>query len=339
MGKLYLRISNYGPDALQSVPVTVYCGGVVIDLTSGSANTIPRTSQGTFNVTLAPGQTHEFPTQIDLDLNAFKYGITCEVVVASDAATDPVPSNDIYNESIELQGQAQPVQADLAVTDIISEKSQWGVYIQCRITNNGPDAVQNVPVPWVFTVTTSGEPPSTPVNDTETVTLQPGQFTTVYAELIFGVDLGFQITFQISLPSSLLDPYPGNNSYTEQFGSFKPPTYADLALTDIFPQKLPQGDVYCRITNRGPDALQNAIIQLITDVTTHPYQGNSYLTPGPANFGTVTLQPGQTAEFDTGVSVDTANNWYEIECYIGLIEGVDPDSSNNIYSEEIGSPP
>jgi len=331
VGKLYLRIGNFGPDSLQSVPVMVYCGGVVIDLISGSATNIPRTLQSTFDITISPGQTQEFPTQIDLDLNAFKYGITCEVVVASDAVTDPVPSNDIYNESIELQGQARPAQTDLAVTDIFPQSLPQGE-VFCRITNNGPDALQNASV-QLYTHVITDTNPSGVINlaSSLTVTLQLGETREFDTGMSVDTTIqGYEITCQVALPQ---DPNPNNDSYSEKIEILQ----FDLAVTDIFPDNLPNGNVYCRITNHGPDALQNASVLLTTNIVFYNV-AEGYIYKAGATSISVTLQPGETGVFDTGYDVvDADHSWYSFSCFVSAMSGLDMEIANDGYSEEIGS--
>ena len=337
MGKLHLHITNNGPDTLNGVPVTIYCGGIATDITSGAKTSVPAASQGTFNITIAPGQTHEFPTQIDLDLDQFAYDLSCEVVASYDVLTDPAPGNNVYSEHIELLPQVQITSADLAVTDIFPDSLPQGE-VYCRITNNGPDALQNATVQLVTLVLYHplDMTATSPINSIS-VTLQPGE-TGVFDT---GVTVDttthwYEITSQITLP--LIDPDSSNNSYSEQIGTQQEQIIqADLAVTDIFPDSLPDGNVFCRITNNGPDALQNATVDLVTYRT---------FNPDPQNFGTsyiaksltVTLQPGETGIFDTDWDVTTSLWPIEFVCDISLFL-LDPDTSNNSYTEIINTSP
>jgi hypothetical protein len=341
MGKLHLHITNHGPDTLNAVPVTVYCGGVATDIASGATTSIPAASQGTFNITIAPGQTHEFPTQIDLDLNQFAYDLSCEVVASSDVLTDPVPGNNVYSEHIELVPQVQIAQADLAVTDIFPQSLPQGE-VYCRITNNGPDALQNALVGLQTVAIIHTYNPGDPTRSAAsygviTVTLQPGQ-TSEFPTGIGVTDTTkywYEFTSQVSWSS---DPDSSNDSYSEQIGTPQTQiTQADLAVTDIFPDSLPDGSIFCRITNNGPDALQNATVDLVTSRT---------FNPDPQNFGTsyiaksltVTLQPGETGIYDTDWDVTTSLWPIEFVCDISL-PLLDPDTSNNSYSEIINTSP
>jgi hypothetical protein len=177
---------------------------------------------------------------------------------------------------------------------------------------------------------------TSPINSVN-VTLQPGE-TSVFDT---GVTVDttthwYEITCQITLP--LIDPDSSNDSYSEQIGTPQTQiTQADLAVTDIFPDSLPDGSIFCRITNNGPDALQNATVDLVTSRT---------FNPDPQNFGTsyiaksltVTLQPGETGIYDTDWDVTTSLWPIEFVCDISL-PLLDPDTSNNSYSEIINTSP
>jgi hypothetical protein len=332
-GEVYCRITNNGPDVLQNTTVELETD--VVEFTDPS-QLLVYSHTTSLTVTLQPGETREFDTGLSVNTsNNRRYSVSCEI---TSALLDPNPGNNLYLELIESPNQAQPVQADLAVTDIFHQVSPVGK-IYCRITNNGPDALQNVTVQLVTVLVFSGFPPNSPITNPVTVTLQPGQTGTFDTGLGLLTPISFQITCQISLPSSLLDPDTGNNSYSEQFGSQVHIIQADLAVTDIFPDSLPNGNVFCRITNNGPDALQNATVQLVTYVTAFPLPSGNVIpeTSHTINI-TVTLQAGQTGEFDTGVNVDTDNYWYYVTSEV-ILPLLDPIQGNNIYTEQVGSPP
>ena len=348
VGRLYLRITNNGPDTLQGVPVTVTCGGTATDVTSGALTTIPNAPQGTFSITLAPGQTQAFPTQIDLDLNSFDYDMTCTVSATSGSGDffDPDPGNNTYTEEIDALSQGAPT-ADLAVTDLFPHHLPMGK-LHLRITNNGPDALQAVPVTvycgGVATNLASGATTSIPSASQGTfdITIAPGQTyefpTQIDLDLnTFKYDLSCEVR---AASDAFTDPVPGNNLYNECI-DISPQAHfiqADLAVTDIYPEGQPLATIYCRITNHGPDALQNATVRLDTNMIS--------VTSGveiihPDSVFTVTLQAGETGVFDTGYVLDVLDlniNSYEVTCYVTSTI-LDPVSSNNSYSETFPSPP
>ncbi len=111
---------------------------------------------------------------------------------------------------------------------------------------------------------------------------------------------------------------------------------ADTAPTDLFPQNLPQGKVYVRITNNGPDTLTNASVQLVcTGVATAYVDGAKSAMPVARQSITVNLNPGQTTEFDTGISIDTTQYWYVLTCNLERPDYHDPNPTNESYSETI----
>ena len=101
-----------------------------------------------------------------------------------------------------------------------------------------------------------------------------------------------------------------------------------------------QGDVYVRITNNGPDALNNATAGLNCTAVIHTYKlGDPTTTAGSSSAITVTLQPGQTKEFHSGIGiVDSTQYWHEFTCEVNL-PLFDSNVGNNKYSETIPPPP
>lgn len=117
------------------------------------------------------------------------------------------------------------------------------------------------------------------------------------------------------------------------------PPGADLAVVDLYADNLPQGQVWATIANNGPDSLVNAGVDLTCDAVQQP---KFCVVPGPClpiaflslNQIVVSLDPGQTANFDTGIAVDALSFDYTVTC--GLSTTVpDPDVANNSYSEAI----
>lgn len=110
---------------------------------------------------------------------------------------------------------------------------------------------------------------------------------------------------------------------------------ADLAVTDLYPDTLPQGKVFLRITNHGPDNLTNAEITLQCSQSYTPVSGlggGSGTTP-PLTIKNFTLPAGQTIARDTGLTVNTNQYKYRFTCSVSF--PLDPKSANNTYSENI----
>ena len=346
-GKLYFRVTNNGPDTLQGAAVTVTCGGIATSVSSGVTTSIPAAAQGTFVVTLAPGQTQSFATQIDLDLNNFEYDLSCEVAAASAGFADPDISNNVYTEHIDAVVAGLP-SADLAVTDLFPQHAPEGK-LHLRITNHGPDTLTGVPVTvWCggqATDIASGAKISIPSSfqGTFNITIAPGQTHEFPTQIDLDLNkFTYDLSCEVVGDSTVFtDSNPGNNTYTEHIEALAQAQIisADLAVTDLFAQSLPSGDIYCRITNNGPHAIQNALVGLQTTAIIHTYNlGDPTTSVASYGIATVTLQPGQTSEFLTGIGVtDSTKYWYEFTCQVSWAS--DPDHSNDSYSETIPPPP
>jgi hypothetical protein len=113
------------------------------------------------------------------------------------------------------------------------------------------------------------------------------------------------------------------------------PWTTDLALTDLYPDKLKNGTVYGRITNRGPGTCKNVQIQFSCSWVETAYNAKFGLNKsiGPRNLTITSLSPGQTASFSTYITVDITQFSYEMECEI-LVPFNDPNIANNKYPEK-----
>jgi len=110
-----------------------------------------------------------------------------------------------------------------------------------------------------------------------------------------------------------------------------PSATADLVLTDLFPKKLPVGDVYASITNHGPGKVKNTDIDLSCSLEVIPYQGppTTHQAGGPVS---VSLSRGQTAELPTGITIDISQAVFDITCTIQA-PLYDPDLVSNKKSK------
>jgi hypothetical protein len=117
------------------------------------------------------------------------------------------------------------------------------------------------------------------------------------------------------------------------------PTQVDLAVTDLFTDNWPLGEIYVRVTNNGPGSLSdvgNNLLQFA--IIVHPYSGAPQNVQGPSTTLTLSLIPGETKAYRTYISVDGVNNWYEISCELVPVTA-DPVPGNNTYSEMFPPPP
>jgi hypothetical protein len=113
------------------------------------------------------------------------------------------------------------------------------------------------------------------------------------------------------------------------------PSGVDLAITDLYSQNLPKGDVYARITNHGPGALSNVMVDLSCTVDRTDYATgfkSSVAKSYPAT-ATLDLKAGETKAITTKIMVDTTGHWYEFVCTVSAQGTSDPKAGNNSYTE------
>jgi hypothetical protein len=111
---------------------------------------------------------------------------------------------------------------------------------------------------------------------------------------------------------------------------------ADVAVTDLFPDNLPQGVVYVRITNNGPGSLSGRRVWLsCSAVRTETIEGTQTTIEVTPGWITLNLTPGQTASFNTTLSVNTYGYRYRVTCSISPEDFTDPNSDNDTYVEDI----
>jgi hypothetical protein len=117
-----------------------------------------------------------------------------------------------------------------------------------------------------------------------------------------------------------------------------PSLNADLAVTDVYPDSQPNGTLWARITNNGPDTLTNADVWLTCQAERTDLTNCSKTTLGPVLVPlTISLNPGQTQNFDSAIGLDTAKYWYDALCVV-QVSFTDPDSTNDVYPEVIPPP-
>jgi hypothetical protein len=111
-------------------------------------------------------------------------------------------------------------------------------------------------------------------------------------------------------------------------------------MTDLYPDKLLNGTVYGRITNRGPGTLTNVVVSFSCQWAKTAYGATFGLNEsmGPRNM-TITgpLPPGQDTPFNTYITVDLTQYWYNMTCTVN-VPFSDPDTANNTYNETLAKP-
>jgi hypothetical protein len=115
-------------------------------------------------------------------------------------------------------------------------------------------------------------------------------------------------------------------------------TTADIAVTDLFPDNQPQGLMWARITNNGPDTLTGEQVSVV--VVEHRFtlttpSAEEHFTDLPAQY-TLNLAPGQTQAFNLGSQIDTSRYRYDFTVQASAVGFVDPAAGNNVYQESVG---
>lgn len=266
--------------------------------------------------------------------------ITIEV---QESANDPSSSS----------GGSTAFQADVAITDIYPSQLPYGAF-HLRITNNGPGTLSKALVSVTCTsnqtdknngqVSFGGED-----QFTVKLSLKPGETESISTDLTLDITV-FDYVVGCEITPSFEDPESGNNEYSEPIEDNQSSSssgdgnadfvYADLAVTDIYPESLPAGDVFIRITNHGPDAIDRAIVGVncTAVVTDNQDPGAASHIVGSSMSKEVTLNPGQTQVYHSGIGVMDSNRYhYDMTCTINAVSlyPVDMNDSNNSYQEPI----
>jgi len=108
---------------------------------------------------------------------------------------------------------------------------------------------------------------------------------------------------------------------------------ADLAVTDIFPENLPHGDLKARITNHGPTPLTAYPAELFCHAHGVSWGGPAQGEEDRQEHKDVILSlgPGNTDEFETGITIDANQYQYEVVCEVWI--DIDQEPGNNFYME------
>jgi hypothetical protein len=106
---------------------------------------------------------------------------------------------------------------------------------------------------------------------------------------------------------------------------------ADLGVTGLNADTLPQGKVWVTIANDGPDSLANIDVQLLCSGTGYAHQGGTISVVTEPQTISVSLDPGWSNTFDTTISVDTTQYTYELVCSI-QVDFNDPNPANDSHT-------
>ncbi|NIN63114.1 MAG: hypothetical protein GTO63_00035 [Anaerolineae bacterium] len=113
----------------------------------------------------------------------------------------------------------------------------------------------------------------------------------------------------------------------------------DLAITDLYADKLLNGTVYGRFTNRGPGNLNNVVVQVSCQWSKTAYGDTMGVIEqmGPRQMTIISLSPNQTTPFSTNIKVDLTQFWYDMTCQVD-VPFIDPNTANNSYNERLARP-
>ena len=224
-----------------------------------------------------------------------------------------------------------PGTAELVLSWIELQRPQGIVWIW--LTNYGPDSLVNVTMELQCSTTmaspydgnlVAGGGFQAPIS----LTLASGKARELQTALTIDVSKAEYIVVCQFTNESFTDPDPSTNKFSRILTA-----QADLAVTDIFPQSLPTGEVYTRITNNGPDSLVNAPLHFSCSYTATNTMGQTSTKVNPINSITVSMKPGETKEFDAQISVDTSCAMYDVKCEVEVY--YDPKPDDDTYEETI----
>jgi len=111
--------------------------------------------------------------------------------------------------------------------------------------------------------------------------------------------------------------------------------HVDLAVTDIFADNQPIGEVFVRVTNHGPCTMSNinSTFDLLISLKNHT--NNTYSNDTKEVYVIYNMAPGETQTFPTGYQIDTGTYNYSVVCYLGTGGMNDPNKNNDQLKEQI----
>jgi hypothetical protein len=224
-----------------------------------------------------------------------------------------------------------PGTTNLAISGIVLQRPQGIVWVW--LLNHGPDSLVDVTMnlqcstkiadPFDGNLLAGGGFQA-PIS----LSLASGKAVELQTPLTIEVSKGdYTVECDIS-NESFTDPDPSDNKFIQILTA-----QADLAVTDIFPQSLPIGEVYTRITNNGPDSLVNAPLHFFCSYTATSSTGQTSTKVNPINTITFSTNPGETQVFDAQISVDTSCTKYDVKCEVEVY--YDPKPDDDTYEETI----
>ena len=111
--------------------------------------------------------------------------------------------------------------------------------------------------------------------------------------------------------------------------------HTDIAVTDIFADNQPKGEVFVRVTNHGPCAMHNINDTLDLFIGIENHTNNQYSNDQKETYFIYNIAPGETQTIATGYQIDTGTYRYSILCSISGSAYNDPNLNDNQLKEQI----
>ncbi|MAU13778.1 MAG: hypothetical protein CL607_28435 [Anaerolineaceae bacterium] len=259
----------------------------------------------------------------------------------SDTSSTDTSSPGVSSTQTSGSGDNDGWETDVAITDLFLESAGQ---MNMRITNHGPKVMNNVNVPVqceAFGSNDSGaQTHRPPVNWVFTMSAAPGQTETFMTN--WTLDRNAYMWTVYCHTNTDYDADTSNTEYSESFEQPQPQDngvgdahipQSDLAVTDIYPQSMPQGTIFVRVTNNGPEAINSDVGLACTAKISGDPNNPDGTTASVYSPISVNLQPGVTEAFHSGLMVNDTNTYqYDIICTVNA--GIfDPVPDNNSYNE------
>jgi len=109
---------------------------------------------------------------------------------------------------------------------------------------------------------------------------------------------------------------------------------ADVSVTDIYAGNKPQGQFHVRITNHGPDTLNNVTVPVVCQYERTDKNTKAQSAQSATISVSLSMKPGEQMSFPTTLSLDTNVFEYLVACEVQPNFN-DPNPGNNNFNEPI----
>ena len=128
---------------------------------------------------------------------------------------------------------------------------------------------------------------------------------------------------------------PGNQPQQKFQGDCGSNWRVDMALTDIYADNQPHGQVFVRITNHGPCTLSKVKSDFDCFIGIENHTNKTFSNDQITVWTELNMKPGETQTFPTGYNIDTSTFRYNFVCIFsaGGINELNPN--NNQLNKDI----